>query len=49
MAWGSLSHTTAGLMTISISNGPMNLGANFFASTRKGKSLVDSHTLWPTW
>lgn len=46
---GNLSRTATGLMTLSILNGPMNLGASFRDSTRSGRSLVDNHTCWPTW
>ena len=48
MARGSLSLTTAGLTTFSITNGPMNLGANLLDSTLSGRFWVESHTFWPT-
>lgn len=44
---GSLSQTETELMTSSTSNRPTKRGANFFDSTRSGRSLAQSHTLWP--
>lgn len=46
---GSLSLTAAGLTIFSMVKRPINRGANFLDSTRKGRSRVDSHTFWPTW
>jgi len=44
----SLNFSNAGLMTVLMANGPMNLGANFLDSTLRGRSRVESHTFWPT-
>lgn len=44
---GSLRHTAAGLTTWKIGKGPRKWGANLWDSTRKGRSLEDSHTFCP--
>jgi len=48
MEHGSLNFTDAGLTTLSMASGPMNLGANFLDSTLRGRSRVESHTFWLT-
>ncbi len=45
--WGSLSRTATGLRTLVMRYGPMNLGASLREGTRRGRSLVESHTFWP--
>ena len=49
MDLGSLSLTAAGLMILIISKGPMKRGASFLESTLRGRSRVESQTLWPKW
>lgn len=44
---GSFRWMTAGLMTLSTTKGPMNLGDSFLASVLRGKFLVESHTWSP--
>lgn len=49
MEHGSFKRTATGLTTLWIVKGPMNLGAIFLDSTRRGKSRVESHTCCPAW
>ena len=42
---GSLRRATAGLIILTISKGPIYLGASFLES--RGRSLDESHTFWP--
>ena len=45
---GSRRRTASGLMMRAMGKGPTNLGASLRFSTR-GRSRVESQTLWPTW
>lgn len=46
---GSLNRTATGLSTLEMGNGLKKCGANFLHMTFRGRSLVDSQTLWLTW
>jgi len=48
MVCGSQSISASGLMILWMGKGPMNQGASFFDSTRRGRLRVESHTFWPS-
>ena len=46
---GSRRRTASGLMMRAMGKGPTNLGARLRFSTFRGRSRVESQTLWPIW